>query len=90
MKMTSKTLKSVFPSKVIVTKKIKSTAKKAKILEPDLSSAFIFQPVKVPVCCKRCKDFIAIENKVLNIFTVDCRKKIFFPVKKQTCQGEKS
>ena len=65
-------------------------AKNINIPKLDLSTAYVLQYINVPICCRRCINLFAVKNEVLNMTIVDCRKKIFFPTRKQTCIWERS
>jgi len=56
----------------------------------DLHNTYIVHKVKLPLCCHVCKNLVAIKNEVMQITTIDCKKKIFFPTKKHSCDGRES
>ena len=60
---------------------------KARVKTIDSSKTYVLSKIDLPICCFICKNLIAVENKVMGIIVIDCKKKIFFPTKKRSCLG---
>ena len=70
---------------------IKSTLNKGvlhmaqKKHKPMFTAVYTLNSFTLPKCCRQCANLTTTVNHVLGITIVDCKRKVFFPTRKQTC-----